>query len=195
MSIAYHGSANLFDHFDPAYILKGAARCRFGAGAYLSSCYATAAHYAGASGRPEKYVYTAEIPDLEEGNHIFSAQPVHPDIVARAEEKLGLSIPEKARTMGKYFRKWIGNTLIGNGNTVNQRIGSASPEAEKAASAFLLGIGVVLLVWPKAQTKPEAGNNYAVLDYGAIRILQVDSVELDKHGQLIEGSQKTIVKY
>lgn len=53
----------------------------------------------------------------------------------------------------------------------------------------------MLLVWPKAQTKPEAGNNYAVLDYGAIRILQVDSVELDKHGQLIEGSQKTIVKY
>jgi hypothetical protein len=195
MSIAYHGSANLFDHFDPAYILKGAARCRFGAGAYLSSCYATAAHYAGASGRPEKYVYTAVIPDLEEGNHIFSAQPVHPEIVARAEEKLGLSIPEKARSMGKYFRKWIGNTLIGKGNTVNQRIGSASPEAEKTASAFLLGIGVVLLVWPKAQTKPEAGNNYAVLDYGAIRILQVDSVELDKHGQLIEGSQKTIVKY
>ena len=195
MTIAYHGSAALFDHFDPAHILEGAARCRFGAGAYLTSRYTTAAHYAGASGRPEKYVYTVEIPDLEAGNHIFSAQPVPPEIVARAEEKLGVSIPEKALTKGKFFRKWIGNTLLGMGNTVNQRTGSASPEAEKAASAFLLGIGVELLVWPTAQTKPEAGNNYAVLDYSAIRILQVDSVELDKHEQLIEGSQKTIVKY
>ena len=194
-TIAYHGSAALFDHFDPAHILEGAARCRFGAGAYLTSRYTTAAHYAGASGRPEKYVYTVEIPDLEAGNHIFSAQPVPPEIVARAEEKLGVSIPEKACTKGKFFRKWIGNTLLGIGNTVNQRTGSASPEAEKAASAFLLGIGVVLLVWPTAQTKPEAGNNYAVLDYNAIRILQVDSVELDKDKQLIEGSQKTLVKY
>lgn len=194
-TIAYHGSAALFDHFDPAHILEGAARCRFGAGAYLTSRYTTAAHYAGASGRPEKYVYTVEIPDLEAGNHLFSAQPVPPEIVARAEEKLGVSIPEKACTKGKFFRKWIGNTLLGQGNTVNQRTGSASPEAEKAASAFLLGIGVVLLVWPTAQTKPEAGNNYAVLDYNAIRILQVDTVELDKDKQLVEGSQKTLVKY
>lgn len=195
MTIAYHGSANLFDHFDVAHILEGTARCKFGVGAYMSSRYASAAHYAGSSGRPEKYVYTVEIPDLKEGNHIFSALPVPPEIIARAEAKLGIPIPEKARGMGKYFRKFIGNTLIGEGNTVNQRIGSASLEAEKAASAFLLGIGVELLVWPTAQTKPEDGNNYAVLDFDAIRILKVDSVELDKKKQLIEGSQKTIVEY
>ena len=195
MTIAYHGSANLFDRFDVAHILEGTARCKFGVGAYMSSRYASAAHYAGSSGRPEKYVYTVEIPDLKEGNHIFSALPVPLEIVARAEAKLGIPIPEKARGMGKYFRKFIGNTLIGEGNTVNQRTDSASREAEKAASAFLLGIGVELLVWPTAQTKPENGNNYAVLDFDAIRILKVDSVELDKKKQFIEGSQKTIVEY
>ena len=195
MTIAYHGSANLFDHFDVAHILEGTARCKFGVGAYMTSRYTSAAHYAGSSGRPEKYVYTVEIPDLKEGNHIFSALPVPLEIVAWAEAKLGIPIPEKARVKGKYFRKFIGNTLIGEGNTVNQRIGSATLEAEKAASAFLLGIGVELLVWPTAQTKPEDGNNYAVLDFDAIRILKVDSVELDKKKQLIEGSQKTIVEY
>jgi hypothetical protein len=195
MTIAYHGSANLFSRFDAAHLLEGAAKCRFGVGAYLTSRYASAAHYAGASGRPEKYVYTAEIPDLREGNHIFSALPVPLDIVARAEEKLGVSVPEDARAKGKYFRKWIGNTLVGEGNTVNQRIGKASLEAEKAASAFLLGIGVEVLVWPTAQSRPDAGNNYAVLDFGSIRILKVDSVELDRKGQLVEGSQKTVIEY
>ncbi|MBQ2486688.1 MAG: hypothetical protein II518_06485, partial [Candidatus Methanomethylophilus sp.] len=73
--------------------------------------------------------------------------------------------------------KWIGNTLIGFGNTVKQRTGSASLEAEKAASAFLPTIGVVLLVWPTAQTKPDAGNNYALLDYSAFRILKLDKIE------------------
>lgn len=195
MTIAYHGSASLFSRFDAAHLLEGAAKCRFGVGAYLTSRYSSAAHYAGASGRPEKYVYTAEIPDLREGNHIFSALPVPADIVARAEEKLGSPIPEKARTKGKYFRKYIGNTLVGEGNTVGQRTGKASLEAEKTASAFLLGIGVELLVWPTAQSRPEAGNNYAVLDYGSIRILKVDSVELDGNGQLVEGSQRTVKEY
>jgi hypothetical protein len=195
MTIAYHGSANLFSRFDAAHLLEGAAKCRFGVGAYLTSRYASAAHYAGASGRPEKYVYTAEIPDLREGNHIFSALPVPDGIVARAEEKLGVPVPEEARSKGKYFRKWIGNTLVGEGNTVNQRIGKASLEAEKAASAFLLGIGVEILVWPTAQSRPDAGNNYAVLDFGSIRILKVDSVELDGKDQLVEGSQKTVIEY
>jgi len=195
MTIAYHGSANLFSRFDAAHLLEGAVKCKFGVGAYLTSRYASAAHYAGASGREEKYVYTAEIPDLREGNHIFSALPVPEEIVARAEGKLDVPVPEEARAKGKYFRKWIGNTLAGEGSTVNQRIGKASLEAEKAASAFLLGIGVEILVWPTAQSKPDAGNNYAVLDYGSIRILKVDSVELDGKGQFVEGSQRTIAEY
>lgn len=195
MAFAYHGSAALFSRFDPTHILEGDGKFKFGVGAYLTSRYTTAAHYSGASGNPDHYVYTVDIPDLTEVNHLTSLKPVHPDIVAKAEKLLGESIPQEACECGKFFRKYIGNTLIGTGKTLKQRIGSASLEAEKAASAFLPRIGVILLVWPTAQTKPEAGNNYALLDYDAFRILQVDKVELDAKDQLIEGSQRLITKY
>ena len=195
MAIAYHGSAALFNRFDPTHLLEGDGKFKFGVGAYLTSRYSTAAHYSGASGNPEHYVYTVEIPDLTEVNHLTSLKPVLPEIVVKAEKLLGESIPKEACESGKFFRKYIGNTLIGAGKTLKQRIGSASLEAEKAASEFLPKIGVVLLVWPTAQTKPEAGNNYALLDYEVFRILQVDKVELDAKDQLIEGSQQLIVKY
>lgn len=176
-TIAYHGSASLFDRFDPAHILEGDGKYKFGVGAYLTSRYETAALYAGKTGSKVRYVYTVEIPDMTDGNHLVSRLPVNPAIIERAEEKLGVPIPAEACTCGKFFRKWIGNTLIGFGKTIKQRTGSASLEAEKAASAFLPTIGVILLVWPTAQTKPEAGNNYALLDYSAFRILKVDKIE------------------
>jgi len=195
MAIAFHGSAALFSRFDPTHLLEGDGKFKFGVGAYLTSRYTTAAHYSGASGNPEHHVYTVDIPDLTDVNHLTSLKPVHPDIIAKAEKLLGEPIPKEACESGKFFRKYIGNTLIGAGKTLKQRIGSASLDAEKAASEFLPKIGVVLLVWPTAQTKPEAGNNYALLDYDAFHILQVDKVELDAKGQLIEGSQQLIAKY
>ena len=176
-TIAYHGSASLFDHFDPAHILEGDGKYKFGVGAYLTSRYETAALYAGKTGSKVRYVYTVEIPDMTDGNHLVSRLPVNPAIIERAEEKLGVPIPAEACTCGKFFRKYIGNTLIGFGKTIKQRTGSASLEAEKAASAFLPTVGVILLVWPTAQTKPEAGNNYALLDYSAFKILKVDKIE------------------
>ena len=54
---------------------------------------------------------------------------------------------------------------------------------------------MVLLAWPTAQTKPEAGDNYALMDYSAFRILQVDRVLLDDKAKFIEGSQQTVAKY
>lgn len=192
MAIAYHGSAALFSSFDPSHLLEGDGKFKFGVGAYLTSRYTTAAHYSGASGLPDHYVYTVDIPDLTEENHLVSRLPVNPTIVRRTEEKLGITVPADACTCGKFFRKWLGNQLIGNVGTVKKMIGSASLEAEKAASAFLPTIGVVLLVWPTAQTKPEAGNNYALLDYCAFHIIKVDRVLLDEKDQLIPGSEVTI---
>jgi hypothetical protein len=192
MAIAYHGSAALFKEFDPAHLLEGDGKFKFGVGAYLTSRYTTAAHYSGASGLPDHYVYTVDIPDLTEDNHLVSRLPVNPAIVHRTEEKLGMSVPAEACTCGKFFRKWLGNHLIGNAGTVKKMTGSASLEAEKAASAFLPTIGVVLLVWPTAQTKPEAGNNYALLDYGEFHIIKVDKVLLDGKDQLIPGSEEAI---
>lgn len=177
MTIAYHGSAALFSQFDPSHLLEGDGKFKFGVGAYLTSRYETAALYAGKTGSKVRYVYTVEIPDMTDGNHLVSRLPVNPAIIKRTEEKLGEPIPAEACGCGKFFRKYIGNTLIGFGKTVKQRTGSASLEAEKAASAFLPTIGVILLVWPTAQTKPEAGNNYALLDYSAFKILKVDKIE------------------
>ena len=137
MAIAYHGSAALFNRFDPSHLLEGDGKFKFGVGAYLTSSYATAAHYSGVSGSLDKYVYTVEIPDMTEDNYLHSLRPVHPSIIAKAEAKLGVSIPEEACQRGKFFRKFIGNTLIGFGNTIKRKTGSASLEAEKAASASI----------------------------------------------------------
>ena len=192
MATAYHGSAALFKEFDPAHLLEGDGKFKFGVGAYLTSRYTTASHYSGVTGSADHYVYTVEIPYLTEDNHLTSLAPVAPAIIARAEAKLGEKVPADACVSGKFFRKWLGNRLIGNLGTVKKMTGSASLEAEKAASAFLPGIGVVLLVWPTAQTKPEAGNNYALLDYGEFHIIKVDKVLLDGKDQLIPGSEEAI---
>jgi len=194
MAIAYHGTWALFDKFDPSHILQGQGGHKFGVGAYLSDRYATAALYSGKTGNPDHYVYKVEIPDLTEDNHLKSAQPVNPAIIARAGERLGIPIPAEVCEKGKLFRKWLGNTLTGQGNTLRQKMGSASLEAEKAASAFLPSIGVILLVWPTAQSKPDEDLNYALLDYEAFHILQIDKVELTEGDKprLIDGSQVTV---
>ena len=194
MAIAYHGTWALFDKFDPSHLLQGQGGHKFGVGAYLSDRYSTAALYSGKTANPDHYVYKVEIPDPVEGNFLKSAQPVNPAIVARAEAKLGMPIPAEVCKMGKFFRKWIGNTLIGQKGTLRQKKEKASLEAEKAASAFLPSIGVILLVWPTAQTKPDENLNYALLDYEAFHILQIDKVELTEGPKptLIEGAQVTI---
>ena len=162
MATAYHGSSALFDRFDPSHLLGGDGKFKFGVGAYLTSRYTTAAHYSGATSSPDHYVYTVQIPDLTPDNHLRSLSPVHPDILRRISERLGVEIPAEAATSGKFFRKWLGNLLSGNAGTVKKMIGSASLEAEKAASAFLPTVGVVLLAWPTAQTKPEAARRHPI---------------------------------
>lgn len=197
MAIAYHGTWALFDRFDPSHILQGQGHFKFGVGAYLSDRYSSAAHYSGKTANPDHYVYTVEIPDLTADNHLTSAKPVPPAIVERTSAKLGIAVPAEVCEKGKLFRKWLGNTLIGEGNTLKQKMGSASLEAEKAASAFLPKIGVVLLVWPTSQNKPDEDLNYALLDYEAFHILQVDQVDLTPapKSALVEGSQRIVAKY
>ena len=81
MAIAYHGTAALFSQF------------KFGVGAYLTSRYETAALYAGKTGSKVRYVYTVEIPDMTDDNHLVSRLPVNPAIVKKAEEKLVITTP------------------------------------------------------------------------------------------------------
>ncbi len=183
MAIYYHGSSALFKKFDLNHVLTGAAKVKFGYGVYLTSSFKSAAHYSGANKEANThYVYTVEIPEITEGNHIAFKQPVNPDIVKIAEEKLGVSIPDKFALDGKDFRKFLAKKL-GGGNDLR---------SEKLASEFLSSIGVEFITWPYNWKNPALGMNVAVLDENKIRIIKVEQVELDAKQQLIPGSEKEV---
>ena len=196
MEIFFHGTSVLFKKFDIAHALEGDGKARFGFGTYVTESYTSAAHYAYNKKRPENknyYVYTLEIPDMSADNHLFSIRPVHPSIIERTEKALGEQIPDEARRVGKYFRKYVGNRLTGKEGTVKQLIGSADLDAEKVASKFFSEIGLEYFAWPQAQSKPDGLTNRVVLNIDKIRIVRIDKVELDpKKSQLIEGSEEEI---
>ena len=196
METFYHGTSVLFKQFDIAHALEGDGKAKFGFGTYVTEVYTSAAHYAYNKKRPERtdyYVYTLEIPDMTDDNHLFSTRPVHPSIVKRTEKALGEQIPEEAKTAGKLFRKYIGNKLTGKVGTVKKLIGSADLDAEKAAAKFFSEIGLEFFAWPQAQTNPDGPTNRVVLNIDKIRIVRIDKVELDPvKYQLVEGSEKEI---
>lgn len=187
MIICYHGSPELFSKFDLSKAGDGTG-IKFGFGVYLTESEASAVHYS----QPRKqaqvkdhYLYTVEIPELTENNHLVSAKPVSPEIIKRTETKLGKPVPQDKALQGKEFRKWIGMTLTDN-KTV-------SLETEQAASAFLDNIGVFCNVWPQAQSKPDGLKNYAVFDADKVRIIKIEHIEVTQKRDkfvLVEGSKK-----
>ena len=134
MQVFYHGSSVLFPKFDLSHALEGDGKVKFGYGVYLTSSFKSAAHYSETKSRPATthYVYTVEVPDLTDDNHIDFKKPVHPDIVKRVEQELGHTIPEKFTLDGKVFRKYLAKQL-GGGLDI---------KSEKMASEFLNKIGV-----------------------------------------------------
>ena len=192
--ILYHGTTSKFDHFDLTHLGEGEGKSKFGVGHYASSVYATAALYAGKCKGETKYVYTLEIPDLTDTNHIVSAKPPHKSIVEKAEEQIG-QIPDEAKSSGKYFRKYIGNLLLGNKGTIKKMIGSLSIGGEIAVSKFLYEIGVLYLVWAHSQATPDNGKiNVAILDDSIISIKKIETVELDDKGKLKKKSSASIAE-
>ena len=191
--IVYHGTTALFDHFDLTHLGEGEGKSKFGIGHYASSVYATAALYAGKCKGQTKYVYTLDIPDLTDSNHIVSAKPPHKSIIEKAEEHIG-QIPDEAKSSGKVFRKYIGNHLLGNKGTVKKMTGSLSTEGEIKVSKFLYEIGVLYLVWAQSQSCPDNGQiNVAILDDSIINIEKIETVELDEKGKYVNGSNH--IKY
>lgn len=192
METFYHGTYRLFNHFDIAHLGEGEGKFKFGQGIYITSSYATAALYAAKAGKANGvdtyYVYTLEVPDLTEDNHVFSCRSVNPAIVKRVEEALGTSIPEDALSAGKLFRKYVGNLKVGKIGTVKQMTGKADAEAENAASVFLREQGIIYLAWPQAQTKPDGETNRAVLDSTLIKIVKIEQVQVDAKNKLIADS-------
>ncbi len=193
--ILYHGTTKKFDHFDLAHLGEGEGKSKFGVGHYASSVYDTAALYAGKCKGETKFVYTLEVPDLTDTNHIVSAKPPHLSIIEKAEEQIG-QIPDEAKSSGKSFRKYIGNLLLGNKGTIKKMIGSLSTEGEIKVSKFLYEIGVLYLVWAHSQSKPDNGKiNVAILDDSIIAIKKIEEVELDEKGKLKKKSSTRIAEF
>lgn len=177
MAIYYHGSPRLFSQFNLTHALEGDGKNKFGYGIYVTSSYKSAVHYAGVNpSATNYYVYTIDVPEKTEDNHIAFKQPVSKRIISLAEYKLQQTIPTSAINDGKFFRKFLTATL----------------GSESVASSFLLSIGVELICWPYSWRNPMLGNNMAVLDDKKIRILKVEEVQLDNKKQLIAGSERLI---
>lgn len=87
----YHGAPFLFDKFSLAGIGNGTG-IKYGFGVYLTESEKTAVHYSQPRGvelMPEHYLYTVEIPELTDDNHIVSARPVPASVVARLSDFVG----------------------------------------------------------------------------------------------------------
>ncbi|MBO7323304.1 MAG: hypothetical protein J6U51_06965 [Bacteroidales bacterium] len=73
MTTYYHGSNILFDKFDLSHALEGDGKVKFGFGVYVTSKYESAIHYSASNkSDTEHYVYTLEVPDKTELNHMLS---------------------------------------------------------------------------------------------------------------------------
>ena len=194
--IFYHGTCHLFDKFSLSCLGSGEGKSKFGNGIYITSSYKTAALYAAkaakANGKECCYVYTVEVPVLTDNNHIFSCKAVNNDVVTRIEEAIGESIPEEVTGAGKYFRKYLGNLLTDQRGTVKKMMGKADAAAENTASQFLNSVGIIYLVWPQAQTKPDGDTNRAVLNAEDIKIVKIEQIECNNKNELIEGTAKEI---
>ena len=176
----------MFDEFDLSHVLEGDGKVKFGYGVYLTQTYRSAALYAGKADKqsPVHYVYTVEVPDLTPDNHLRYKSPVADDIISRAEKKLGKPVPTKVTQDGKDFRKWLATELTGSKKL--DVIG------EKAAAEFFDSIGVIASVWPYSWTNPDSILNRAIFNDNNVRIVKIESVELDAKGEFIPGSEKTI---
>ena len=192
----YHGSCHLFDKFSLSFLGSGEGKSKFGHGIYITSSYKTAVLYASkaakANGKECCYVYTIEVPMLNNDNHIFSCKAVNPSVVDRVEKVIGEAIPDEVKSAGKYFRKYLGNLLIGQRTTVKKMMAKADATAENAVSQFLNSVGVIYLAWPQSQAKPDGETNRALLNEKEIKILKIEQVECDDKNKLIEDSKKLI---
>lgn len=204
--VYYHGSSKLFDRFDLSHALEGDGKIKFGYGVYVTSKYSSAAHYSASNKNAvTHYVYTVAIPEKTDDNWIAFKQPVHPAIVARTNARMagmpdGKSVPEKVMSDGKDFRIWLGVTLKPAASVIDKKTADLTKEEktlikltqEKAASDFLRSVGVDFIEWPYNWKRPEDGSNRAILDDGKVKILKIETVELDGNGKLVEGSQKPV---
>jgi hypothetical protein len=173
LPLCYHGSPALFKQFslDKSGESTG---IKFGYGVYLTEVEASAVHYSqprNLEPTPEHYLYTVAIPPLTDENHLVSARPVAPSIVARVEQQLNAKIPTEITKAGKEFRKYVGCLLTGG-----KKAGYAE---EQRAAEFFDSIGVLYNVWPTAQTVPDGPKNICVFNPDHITIIKTEAIEIE----------------
>ena len=187
--IMYHGSPELFDRFDLSRAGAGTG-IKYGFGVYLTESERSAVHYSNpralkGAKAPAHYLYTVEIPDLTEDNHLMSKPPPNASVVAKVESALRVKAPAKVLEHGKLFRKWIGMTLTGSR--------ANGLEEEKAAAELLNGRGVLFNVWPTAQSKPDGEKNVAVFCEKNVRILKVEKIDVEQQaGKWVLSSREVV---
>ncbi len=186
--IVYHGSPMLFDKFDLSKVGESTGR-KYGIGVNTAESEATAAHYSQPRHQPltkDHYLYTVEIPELTDDNHLISRLPVNPAIVQRTEAKLGKNVPKEESETGLKFRKWVGCTLTG--------AKKSGFEEEKAAAQFLDSIGVICNLWPRDQNNFDSPKNYVVFNPDRVRIVKVEHIEIVKKGRSYVLVKKNFVR-
>ena len=202
MPVSYHGSSVLFDRFDLSHVTEGDGKIKFGFGVYLTERYNTAAHYAFNKHRPDMdtyYVYTVDIPELNDSNSIFfdPKRPVPADVVSRVEAGLGEKLPEHAKGIAKELRRYLSNRLTGRVLSPAKMIAPDIRDitGEKAAARFLQGIGYIGYRWPVSWSKPDGEQQFALFDENDARIRKIEKVELDRNKQFVEGSEVLVKEF
>jgi hypothetical protein len=95
---------------------------------------------------------------------------VNPSILVKTEKRLGHPVPPKYIEDGKDFRKYLAKELTGD----------IDIEGEKAASKFLVSVGVIFICWPYSWKNLALGDNMAVLDESVVKIVKVEKVNPEK---------------
>ena len=166
MAIFYHGAHSLFEKFTRSHAGSQGYKC--GYGVYVTSAYSFAAQCSSDT-QNGHYVYTVEVPDKTETNHIAYGQPVHGSIAAAVRGKSGADFTSKALSDGREFIAALVKHFKGNRKSGNEK------DAKQAAK-LLMDSGVELIEWPYVWDDPSQGVNMTVLDVNKIGILDVNKV-------------------
>lgn len=161
----YHGAHALFEKFTKSCAGKQGIKC--GYGVYVTSVYSFASQcFSDTDG--SHYVYTVEIPEKTETNHIAYGRAVNKDVVAAVQDKLGIVFTAKQIEDGWEFREAIAKHFS------NKK--AVTVKHEKQTSEVLQSVGVELLEWQYVWDDPDQGVNFTVLDPAKVKILSVEKV-------------------
>ena len=167
MTIFYHGAHSLFEKFTKSCADSQGFKC--GYGVYVTSVHSFAAQCSNDT-NGDHYVYTVEIPEKTESNHIAYKQPVHKNIVEAVQKALGIVFSSEATDDGWKFKTALEKHFREGRKTFTLKDAKKVSETLRAA-------GVELIEWPYVWTDVSQGMNMTVLDTAKVKIKSVEKVK------------------